>query len=81
MSVIEHWLCPACGTTLDSTGFCVICRTNMGLEANIRLSQELAGAIDALKAIAHHERAGDYAGQVNAMRAIASDALAALAGQ
>lgn len=29
----------------------------------------------ALEQIAHHEREGDYAGQVNAMRAIARDAL------
>jgi hypothetical protein len=33
------------------------------------------GAVEALEQIAHHEREGDHAGQVNAMRAIASEAL------
>jgi hypothetical protein len=48
-------------------------------EHGIFVPSRALDAVDRLHAalyeIAHHEREGDYAGQVNAMRAIATDAL------
>jgi hypothetical protein len=41
-------------------------------------AEQLRGAVAALEMIAHHQREGDHAGQVNAMRAIASEAVARL---
>lgn len=56
---------------------------NERLKSCMQQEQDLSNAMhgeieslrDALRAIAHHAREGDYAGQVNAMRAIAAEAL------
>lgn len=44
-------------------------------EEAYRIAREGDGYRAALERIAHHEHEGDYAGQVNAMRAIASEAI------
>lgn len=52
------------------------CSGRVSWEATaLRLTEQLQGAVEALERIAHHEREGDYAGQVNAMRAIAAQAV------